>query len=163
MVRSSGLYGYRPRYLHFIWRWERMTEEGPTVTAILDYSRCNQEARIRTNVEGGKEDEMRADQGLQMAITKAKDRAERRCRRDGVTNEIKVKIVYHEQESSTDTAEREQQHLDRDTEAESEASNLEATTPSWHGLGQWRRDDPPAEPVESGPEANLRQRRNRGH
>ncbi|GBG79306.1 hypothetical protein CBR_g29455 [Chara braunii] len=136
-----------------------MSGEGPMVTAVLDYSRCNQEVRLKINMEGGKEEEMKADQGLQVAITEAKDRAERRCRTDGVTDETKVTVSYLEGETSTDTAEQEQRHLDRDTEAESDASDLNAETKSWHGLDRWRRDHPPAEPVESAPEANSRRRR----
>ncbi|GBG80802.1 hypothetical protein CBR_g31358 [Chara braunii] len=161
MVRNSGLYGYRPKYLQFLWRWERMAGEGPMVTAVLDYNRCNQEVRLKINVEGGKEEVMRADQGLQAAITEAKDRAERRCRRDGVTDEIKVTVLYLETETSTDTTKREQQHLDHDTEAESDASDLEATTQSWRGLDQWRRDHPPAGSVEDDPEASSQRQRNR--
>ncbi|GBG72375.1 hypothetical protein CBR_g11953 [Chara braunii] len=131
MVQSNGLYGYKPRCLRSLWKWERIGE-GPTVTAILDYSHSRREAKLKVNVEGGKEEEMRADQGLQLAITEAKDPAERRCRRDGVTDEIKVKITYLEAETSTDTVERDQEHLDRDTEAESDASDLNAET---QGLG----------------------------
>ncbi|GBG64114.1 hypothetical protein CBR_g40562 [Chara braunii] len=131
-----------------------MSGDGPTVTALLDYSYGRREARLRINVEGGKEGEMRADPELQMAITEARDRAERRCIRDGVTDELKVTISYLETETSTDTIERERQHLDRDTEAKSEANDLNAETQSWHGLDQWRRDHPYTEPVESGPEAD---------
>ncbi|GBG86604.1 hypothetical protein CBR_g41668 [Chara braunii] len=136
-----------------------MSGDGPTVTAILDYIYGRQEAKLKVDVEGGKEEETRANQGLQMAITEAKGRAERRCRRDGVTDEIRVTVSYLEAETSTDTVEREQRHFHRDTEAESEASDLEATAQSWQGLDQWRRDHPPTELVESGPEANSRQRR----
>ncbi|GBG66908.1 hypothetical protein CBR_g72663 [Chara braunii] len=147
-----------PRYLQFLWRWERMSGEGLMVTAILDYSHCNREARLKINIEGGKEEEMRADQGLQLAIIEAKDRAERRCRRDGVTYEIKVTVSYLEAGTSTDTAEREQWHLDRDTEAESEESDQEVKTQSWHGLDQWQKNHSPTEHVESGLEANSRRR-----
>ncbi|GBG60162.1 hypothetical protein CBR_g3405 [Chara braunii] len=154
MVRSSGVYGYRPRCLQFLWRWERMFGDGSTVTAVLNYSHCKREARLKINVEREKEKEMRVDRGLQAAITEARDRAERRCRRDGVTDEVKVTVSYVEAETSTDTVEPEQRHLDRDSEAESGASDLNAETQSWHGLDQWQRDHPRAEPVESGPEAN---------
>ncbi|GBG87399.1 hypothetical protein CBR_g45456 [Chara braunii] len=112
MVRTNGLYGYRSRCIQSLCRWERMSGDGPTVTAVLDYNYDRGEAKLRINVEGGREEDMRADSVLQMAITEAKYRVKRRCRRDGVTNEIKVKITYLEEETSTDTVEREQQHLD---------------------------------------------------
>ncbi|GBG77642.1 hypothetical protein CBR_g24088 [Chara braunii] len=41
-----------------------MSGEGPTVTAVLDYSHGRQEAKLKVNVEGGKEEEMRSDQGV---------------------------------------------------------------------------------------------------
>ncbi|GBG86894.1 hypothetical protein CBR_g42177 [Chara braunii] len=159
MVRSSGLYGYRPRCIQFLRRWEQMSGEGPTVTAVLDNNYGRQDVKLKVNVEGRKEEEMRADQGLQAAITEAEDRVERRCRRDGVTDEVKVTISYLEAKTSNDTVERGQRHLDRDTKAESEASDLNEETQSWHELDQWRRDHPAVEPVESGLEANSQRRR----
>ncbi|GBG72597.1 hypothetical protein CBR_g12169 [Chara braunii] len=136
-----------------------MSGEGPTVTTILDYSHFNEEAKLKINIEGGKEEEMRADQVLQAAITEFKDRAKRRCRRDGVTDEVKVPVSYLEAETLTDMAEREYMYLNRDTEVESEVSDLDGETQSWHGLDQWRRDRPSAELVESGPKANSRRRK----
>ncbi|GBG81540.1 hypothetical protein CBR_g32529 [Chara braunii] len=56
-----------------------MTGDGLTVTAILDYSYGRRELKLKINIEGGREEEMRVDPDLQMAITKAKDRVERRC------------------------------------------------------------------------------------
>ncbi|GBG59886.1 hypothetical protein CBR_g66691 [Chara braunii] len=131
-----------------------MSGDGPTVTAVLDYSYGRREAKLRINVEGGKEEEMREDPSLQMAITEARDRAERRCRRDGVTDEMRVTVAYLDERTSTDTVDREERHLDRDTEAESEESDLEATTLSRRGLDPRPRDHPPAEPVERGPEVS---------
>ncbi|GBG72862.1 hypothetical protein CBR_g12581 [Chara braunii] len=78
---------------------------------------------------------MRADRRLQLAITEVRDRAEKRCRRDGVTDVIKVTISYLEVETSTDTVEREQQQLDRDSEAETEASDRETDLQSWNRPG----------------------------
>ncbi|GBG68145.1 hypothetical protein CBR_g2696 [Chara braunii] len=161
MVRRGGLYGYRARCLQFLWKWERISGEGPTVTVVLDYSYSKRETRLKINVEGGREEEIRADQGLQMATTEAKDRAERMCRRDGVTNEMRVTVAYLDEGISRGTVDQEEGHLDRDIEAESEESDLEATTLSWHGLDQRRRDHPPAEPVERGPEANSQRQRDR--
>ncbi|GBG80810.1 hypothetical protein CBR_g31366 [Chara braunii] len=120
MVWSNGLYDYRPRCIQSLCRWERMLGDGPTVTAILDYSYSRREAKLKINVEGGREEEMRADPGLQMAITEARDRAERRCLRDGVTYEIKVIVTYLDEGTSTDMVEWEQRHLDRDNEAETD-------------------------------------------
>ncbi|GBG83476.1 hypothetical protein CBR_g37188 [Chara braunii] len=112
-----------------------MSGEGPTVTATLDYSRRNEEVRLRVDVEGGREKEMRVDQRLQLAIMEAKDRAERRCRRDGVTDELKVTISYLDVRTSTDIVEREQLHLDRDSEAESEGFGAGAVkTPFYQDL-----------------------------
>ncbi|GBG61799.1 hypothetical protein CBR_g23759 [Chara braunii] len=114
-----------------------MLGEGPTVTTTLDYTRHDEELRLRVDVEGGREKEMRTDQRLQLAITEAKDRAERRCRRDGVTDELKVTVSYLDVGTSTDTVEREQLHLDQDSEAESEASDREIDLQSWNRPDQW--------------------------
>ncbi|GBG85804.1 hypothetical protein CBR_g40613 [Chara braunii] len=141
--RSNGLFGYRPRHLKFYWSWAPMREEGVTVDVCLSYSKSEGQARLRINVYGGKEQEMREDAKIQGVVTEARSRAERRCRRDGVTATFRVTVTYHEEETSTSTTEREQQELDRDSEAESEAS--EDLTQSWHGLEQWRREHPPAE------------------
>ncbi|GBG60394.1 hypothetical protein CBR_g5570 [Chara braunii] len=135
-----------------------MSGEGPTVTATLDYSHRNEEVRLRVDVEGGREKEMRADQRLQLAITEAKDRAERRCRRDGVTDELKVTVSYLDARTSTDIVEREQLHLDRDSEAESEVSDSETDLQSWNRPDQVRKNHPQARPVEEGPEASSRGR-----
>ncbi|GBG91553.1 hypothetical protein CBR_g52587 [Chara braunii] len=154
MAYRNGLHGFRPKYLQFLWRWERMAGDGPVVTAVLDYSHCNLEARLKINVEGAKDEEMRADQGLQAAITEGENRAKRRYRRDGITEEVKVTVSYLEAESSAGTTEREQET--RDTEAESEASDLDVETQSWHGLDQWHRDHVLAEAVEDDPKASSR-------
>ncbi|GBG90464.1 hypothetical protein CBR_g50810 [Chara braunii] len=106
--------------------------------------------------------EMRRDDGLQAAVTEARNRAERMCRRDGVTAGMRVNDTYHEDDSSTGTTDREVQHGERDSEGESEMSDREADVQSWHGLDQIRRNHPLAGPVERGPEVNLRQRGDQG-
>ncbi|GBG67592.1 hypothetical protein CBR_g721 [Chara braunii] len=138
-----------------------MSGEGPWITTILNYD-GGDEAKLKINVEGVREEEMTGDLKLQVVVTKAKNRAKRRCRRDRFVIEVQVTITYHEAETSIGTTERGQQHLDRDRDVESEASDLDAETQSWHGLDQWQKDHPPAEPVESGPEAILRRRRDHG-
>ncbi|GBG61688.1 hypothetical protein CBR_g23204 [Chara braunii] len=83
---------------------------------------------LKINVEGAREGEMRANPKLQDAITQARDRAERRCRRDSVTARLLVTVAYHETETSSDTADREQAHLDRDSGGESEMSEADRET-----------------------------------
>ncbi|GBG59903.1 hypothetical protein CBR_g66708 [Chara braunii] len=147
MAHSNGLLGYRPGHLSFYWSWEPMREEGATVDACLSYSKSDVQARFNINVYGGKEQEMREDGKVQGVVTKARNRAERRCKRDGVTAALRVTVTYDEEETSTSTTEREQQELDRDSEVESEASD--ALTQSWHGLEQWR-SDPQTESLSEG-------------
>ncbi|GBG83474.1 hypothetical protein CBR_g37186 [Chara braunii] len=132
MARSNDLFGYRPRHLRFYWSWEPMSEEGATVDACLSYSKSDMMDKLKINVYGGKEQEMRKNVKVQGVITEARDRAEPRFRRDGVIASLKVMVTYHEEETSTSTTEREQQELDHDSEAESEASD--AQTRSFHGL-----------------------------
>ncbi|GBG77459.1 hypothetical protein CBR_g23908 [Chara braunii] len=82
---------------------------------------------------------MRTNPKLQDAISEARDRAERRCRRDGVTTRLWITVAYHETETSMDTADLEQVHQDRDSGGESETK-----------------------PVEEGPKASSRQLTPRG-
>ncbi|GBG81582.1 hypothetical protein CBR_g32574 [Chara braunii] len=141
-----------------------MFGEGPWITTILNYD-GGDKLRLRINMEGGKEVEMRTDGKLQDAITKAKDRAKRRCRRDGVTAKMQVTISYHETENSMDTADREQAHLDRDSGGESEmseAGDRETDLRSWNRPGEVQRYHRAAKPVEEGPEAISRQPTPRG-
>ncbi|GBG61116.1 hypothetical protein CBR_g19193 [Chara braunii] len=136
-----------------------MSREGPWITAILNYD-GGDELRLRINVEGGKEEEMRTDGRLQDAITETKDCVERRCRRDGVTVKMQVTISYHETETSMETADWEQDHLERDSGGESEmseAEDRETDLRSWIRPGEIQRHHRAAKPVEEGPEANSRQ------
>ncbi|GBG84361.1 hypothetical protein CBR_g38333 [Chara braunii] len=135
MARSNGLFGYRPGHLRFYWSWESMREEGATVDACLGLSKSDGLARLKINVYEGKEQEMREDEKVQGVVIEARNQAERRCRRDGVTVALEITVTYHEEDNSTSTTEREQQELDRDLEAESEASD--AQTRSWHGMELW--------------------------
>ncbi|GBG60261.1 hypothetical protein CBR_g4214 [Chara braunii] len=77
MARSNGLFGYRPDHLRFDWSWEPMREEGATVDACLSYNKSDEVARLRMNVYGGKEQDMREDRKIHGVITEACDRAER--------------------------------------------------------------------------------------
>ncbi|GBG72944.1 hypothetical protein CBR_g12665 [Chara braunii] len=107
---------------------------------------------------------MRADQRLQAAISKARDRAERRCRRDGVTVGLRVTVIYHETESSTGTETRQEQHNERDSGGESEMSEADRETDlrSWNRPEEIQRHHQATEPVEKGPEASSRQPTPRG-
>ncbi|GBG63680.1 hypothetical protein CBR_g38992 [Chara braunii] len=123
------------------------------------------EVKMKINVEGAKEVEMRMDGKLQDAITEAKDRAERRCRRDRVTARLQVTVSYHETETSMDTADLEQAHVDRDSNGESEmseAGDWETDLRSWIRPGEIQRHHQAAKPVEEGPEASSRQLTPRG-
>ncbi|GBG86545.1 hypothetical protein CBR_g41608 [Chara braunii] len=152
MEDRNGLRGYRPRYMKYSWMWEREDEKGTVVETILTYGNPDGEVRLKINVCGGKEQEMRRNEKVQATVTEARNRAERRCRRDGVTASMQVTVTYHEDDSSTGTMTREEQHNDRDSEGESEMSDREADVQSWHGLDQIRRNHPLAGPVERGPE-----------
>ncbi|GBG92197.1 hypothetical protein CBR_g54642 [Chara braunii] len=118
---AMTLHGYRPYYWYHQIRWKPMFEEGPWITAILNYD-GGDEMRLRINVEGGKEVEMRTNGKLQYAITETKDRVEGHCRWDGVTARMQVTVSYHETETSMDTADLEQAHVDRDSGGEREMS-----------------------------------------
>ncbi|GBG92480.1 hypothetical protein CBR_g55631 [Chara braunii] len=123
-----------------------MFGEGPRITTILNYD-GGDEAKLKLNVEGAREKEMRGYQKLHTSATEAKNHAKPRCKWDSVTAEVQVGMAYNEAETSTDTTEREQQHLDRDSGGGSKMSVAETLT--WHELGQWRRDHPSAEPMEN--------------
>ncbi|GBG75162.1 hypothetical protein CBR_g19675 [Chara braunii] len=141
-----------------------MSGEEPWITAILNYD-GGDELRLRINVEGGKEEEMRTDGSLQDAITETKDRVERRCRRDDVTTKMQVTVSYHETETSMDTADWEQAHLERDSGGESEmreAEDQETDLRSWIRPGEIQRHHRAAKPVEEGPETSSRQLMPRG-
>ncbi|GBG80407.1 hypothetical protein CBR_g30872 [Chara braunii] len=121
-----------------------MFGEGPWITAILNYD-GGDEVKLKINVEGAREEGMRAHSKLQAAITEVKDRAERRCRRDGVTAKMRVTVAYHKAETSTNTVNREQAHLDRDTGGESEmseAADRETDVQSRKRADQVRRNHP---------------------
>ncbi|GBG88516.1 hypothetical protein CBR_g47987 [Chara braunii] len=123
------------------------------------------EVRMKINVEGVKEVEMQTDGKLQDAITEAKDRAEKRCRMDGVTARLHVTVSYDETETSMDTADQEQAHVDRDSGGESEmskAGDRETDLRSWNRPSEIQRHHQAAKPVEEGPEANSRQLTPRG-
>ncbi|GBG59108.1 hypothetical protein CBR_g32126 [Chara braunii] len=138
-----------------------MSGEGPSITAILNYD-GGDEIDLKIDVDGAKEGEMRTNSKLQEAITEARDRAERRCRRDGVTARMRVTMAYHEAETSIDTIDREQAHLDRDSGGESEMSeggDRETDLKSWNRPDQVRKNHPPVRPAEGGPEASSRQQR----
>ncbi|GBG81511.1 hypothetical protein CBR_g32500 [Chara braunii] len=161
---AMALHGYRPGYWYHQARWKPLSGEGPWITVMLNYD-GGDELRLKINVEGAKEVEMRTNSRLQDAITEARDRAERRCRRDGVTAIMQVTVSYHETETSMDTADREQAHLDRDSGGESEmseAGDWETDLQSWNRPDQVRKNHPLARPVEGGPEASSRQRSPRG-
>ncbi|GBG70616.1 hypothetical protein CBR_g6742 [Chara braunii] len=103
---------------------------------------------------------MRTNPKLQDAITEARDRAERRCRRAGVTARLRITVTYHETETSTDTVDREQAHLDRDSGGESEMSEVgdrDSDLHSWNRPGQVRKNHPLARPGSSGAETSGRQ------
>ncbi|GBG89254.1 hypothetical protein CBR_g48961 [Chara braunii] len=156
---AMALHGYRPGYRYHQVRWKPMSGEGPWITVILNYD-GGDKLRLRINVEGAKEVEMRTNPKLQNAITEAKDRAKRRCRRDGVTTKVKVTVSYHETETSMDTADREQAHVDRDSGVESEmseAGDRETDLQSWNRPGQVRKNHPLARPVDGGAETSSRQ------
>ncbi|GBG86337.1 hypothetical protein CBR_g41332 [Chara braunii] len=141
-----------------------MFEEGPWITAILKYD-GGDEMRLRINVEGGKEVEMRTDGKPQDAMTEMKDRVERRCRRDDVTAKMQVTVSYHETETSMDTADLEQAHVDRDSGGGSEMSETgdrEMNLRSWNRPGEIQRHHRAVKPVEEGPEASSRQLTARG-
>ncbi|GBG66121.1 hypothetical protein CBR_g55465 [Chara braunii] len=93
-----------------------MAQQSPT-KVIKMATTIAREAKLKINVEGEGEEEMRKDQRLKEAITEAKNRATRRCRMDGVTMEIQVTVSCHETEVSSGTTRREQQDLDHDSEA----------------------------------------------
>ncbi|GBG91906.1 hypothetical protein CBR_g53965 [Chara braunii] len=136
-----------------------MVGEGPWITVILNHD-GGDELRLKINVEGAKEEEMRNDPKLQAAITEAKDQAERRCRRDGVIAKMQVTVSYHETETSMDTADWEQAHLERDSGGESEmseAKDRETDLSSWNRPGEVQRYHKAAKPVEEGPIASSRQ------
>ncbi|GBG76664.1 hypothetical protein CBR_g22881 [Chara braunii] len=135
-----------------------MSREGPWITTILDYD-GGAEVKLKINMEGAKEEEMRVNPKLQATVNEAKDRAKKRCRRNGMIAEMRVIVAYHKVDTSTGTVDREQAHLDRDSGGESEMS--EAKIQSYHDLEQWRRDHLPIEPVERGPEADSRRQVNR--
>ncbi|GBG70617.1 hypothetical protein CBR_g6742 [Chara braunii] len=108
---------------------------------------------------------MRTNPKLQDAITEARDRAERRCRRAGVTARLRITVTYHETETSTDTVDREQAHLDRDSGGESEMSEVgdrDSDLHSWNRPGQVRKNHPLARPGSSGAETSGRQYGPRG-
>uniref|UniRef100_A0A388LF10 CCHC-type domain-containing protein n=1 Tax=Chara braunii TaxID=69332 RepID=A0A388LF10_CHABU len=134
-----ALHGYRPGYWYHQARWRPMSGEGPWITVMLNYD-GGDEVKMKMNVEGAKEVEMQTNGKLQDAITEAKDRAERRCRRDGVTARLQVTVSYHETETSMDTADLEQAHVDRDSGGESEMSES----------GDWETD------VRTSPDRALR-------
>ncbi|GBG77573.1 hypothetical protein CBR_g24020 [Chara braunii] len=161
---AMALHGYRPCYWYHQIRWKPMFREGAWITTILNYD-GGDELRLRINVEGGKEVEMRTDGKLQNAITEAKDRAEKRCRKDDVMAKMQVTVSYHETETSMDTADREQAHLARDSGGESEmseAGDRETDLRSWNRPGEIQRHHRAAKPVERGPEASSRQLAPRG-
>ncbi|GBG76466.1 hypothetical protein CBR_g22214 [Chara braunii] len=161
---AMALHGYRPCYWYHQIRWKPMFEEGPWITTILNYD-GGDEMRLRINVEGGKEVEMRTDGKLQDAITETKDRVERRCRRDVVTTKMQVTVSYHETETSIDTADLQQAHVDRDSGGESErseAGDRETDLRSWNTPGEIQKHHRAVKPVEEGPEANSRQLTPRG-
>ncbi|GBG68635.1 hypothetical protein CBR_g3176 [Chara braunii] len=123
------------------------------------------EVRMKINVEGAKEVEMQTDGKLQDAITEAKDHAERRCKRDGVTARLQVTVSYHEIETSMDTEDLEQAHVDRVSGGESElseAGNREMDLMSCNRPDEIQRYHRAAKPVEEGPEASSRQLTPRG-
>ncbi|GBG74703.1 hypothetical protein CBR_g19108 [Chara braunii] len=159
-----ALHGYRPGYwYHQAW-WKPMSGEGPWITVMLNYD-GGDEVRMKTNVERAKEVEMRTYGKLQDAITEAKDRAERRCRRDGVTARLQVTVSYHETETSMDTTDLEQAHVDRNSGGESEmseAGDRETDLRSWNRPGEVQRHHRAAKPVEEGPEASSRRLTPRG-
>ncbi|GBG72393.1 hypothetical protein CBR_g11971 [Chara braunii] len=144
MADRDDLRGYRPRYMKYSWMWEREDEKGTLVEAVLSYGKPEGEVRLKINVCGHKEQEMRRDERLQAAITKARNRAERRCRRDGVTAGMRVTVTYHEDDSSIGTTTREVQRVDRDSEAledlESEWSNKDPRE-SWVALRKGPRGE----------------------
>ncbi|GBG79165.1 hypothetical protein CBR_g28881 [Chara braunii] len=163
-IAAMALYGYKPGYWYHQARWKPISGEGPWITVMLNYD-GGDEVKMKINVEGAKEVEMRTDGKLQDVITEAKDRAERRCRRDGVTTRLQVTVSYHETETSMDTADLEQAHLDRDSGGESEMSEVgdrETDLRSWDRPGEIQRHHRATKPVEEGPKANSRQLTPRG-
>ncbi|GBG81283.1 hypothetical protein CBR_g31958 [Chara braunii] len=141
-----------------------MSREGPWITVILNYD-GGDEVLLKINVEGAKEVEMRTDGKLQDAITKARDRAERRCRRDGVTARLRITVTYQETETLMDTVDLEQAHQDRDSGGESEmseAEDRETDLRSWNRPGEIQRHHRAVKPIEEGPEASSQQLTPRG-
>ncbi|GBG67444.1 hypothetical protein CBR_g579 [Chara braunii] len=158
-----ALHGYRPGYWYHQARWKSVSGEGPWITVILNYD-GGDELVLKINVEGAREGEMRTSPKLQDAISEARDRAERRCRRDGVTARLQITVAYHETETSMDTADMEQIHQDRDSRGESEMSDADRETDlrSWNRPGEIQKHHRAANPVEGGPEASSRQLTPRG-
>ncbi|GBG68412.1 hypothetical protein CBR_g2956 [Chara braunii] len=144
-------------------RWVPVSGEGPLITTALNYD-GGEVVRLKVCIEGGREEEMQGDQRLQAAISEACDRAERRCRRDGVTVGLRVTVIYHETESSTGTKTREEQHNERDSGGESKMSEADRETDlrSWNRPEEIQKHHRAAEPVEKGPEASSRQPTPRG-
>ncbi|GBG78063.1 hypothetical protein CBR_g26000 [Chara braunii] len=97
----------RSRYMKYSWMWERKDERGTVVETILTYGKPDREVRLKVNMCGGREQEMRRNKELQAAVTEARNRAERRCRRDEVSASMRVTVTYHENDSSTGTTTRE--------------------------------------------------------
>ncbi|GBG66510.1 hypothetical protein CBR_g63093 [Chara braunii] len=123
------------------------------------------EVRMKITVEGAKEVEMQTDEKLHDAITEAKDCVERRSRRDGVTARLLVTVSYHETETSMDTADLEQAHVDRDSGGESEmseAGDRKTDLRSWNRPGEIQRYHQAAKLVEEGLKPNSRQLTPRG-
>ncbi|GBG72568.1 hypothetical protein CBR_g12138 [Chara braunii] len=121
--------------------------------------------QLKINVEGAKEGEMRTNPKLQDAVTELRDRSERCCSRDGVTTRLRITVAYHETETSTDMADREQAHLDKDLGGESEmseAGDRETDLRFWNEPGEVQRYHRDAKPVEEGSEASSRQLTPRG-
>ncbi|GBG68461.1 hypothetical protein CBR_g3006 [Chara braunii] len=140
-----------------------MSGKGPWITIILNYD-GGDELLLKINVEGAKEGEMRTNPKLQDAISEARDRAERRCRRDGVTARLLITVAYHETETSMDTADLEQVHQDRDSGGESEMSDADRETDlkSWNRPVEIQRHHRAVKSVEEGPEASSRHPMPRG-
>ncbi|GBG87969.1 hypothetical protein CBR_g46336 [Chara braunii] len=137
--------------------------KGPRITVILNYD-GGDELLLKINVEGPREGEMQTNPKLQDAISEARDRAERRCRRDGVTTRLRIMVAYHETETSMDTTDLEQVDQDRDPGGESEMSDADRETNlrSWNTPGEIQRHHRAVKPVERGSEASSRQLAPRG-
>ncbi|GBG69864.1 hypothetical protein CBR_g4691 [Chara braunii] len=161
--KAVALHGYRPGYWYHQARWKPVSGEGPWITAILNYD-GGDELVLKINEEGGREGEMRTNSKLQDAISETRDRAERRCRRDGVTARLRITVAYHEIETSMDTADQEQIHQDTDSGGESEMSDADRETDlrSWNRPGEIERHHRAVKSVEQGPWASSRQLAPRG-